>query len=100
MEDANGGAEPPSLEQQLADSQAEVAKLVAQQQQSNSIAAAAQGAAGSLAHGAAGDSQPDDWDRASWCASAFGMLVPPPHRRVGSFGIFDKQAKYKVLSKT
>jgi len=100
MEDANGGAEPPSLEQQLADSQTEVAKIVAQQQQSNGIAAAAQGAAGALARGAAGDSQPDDWDRASWRASAFGMLVPPPHRRVGSFGIFDKQAKYKVLSKT
>jgi len=93
MEDANGGAEPPSLEQQLADSQAEVAKLVAQQQQSNGIAAAAQGAVGTLGRGAAGDSQPDDWDRASSCASTFGMLAPPPHRRVGSFGVLDKQAK-------
>ena len=49
MEDANSRAEPHLLEQQLADSQAEVAKLVAQQQQSNSIAAAAQGVAGALA---------------------------------------------------
>ena len=99
-EHANGGAEPPSLEQQLADSQTEVAKIVAQQQQSNGIAAAAQGAAGALARGAAGDSQPDDWDRASSRASAFGMLAPQPHRRISSFGILDKQAKYKGLSKT